>query len=163
LFILKTSTDAKPTWLDLPHGVRVQVPPLNVAVLRAAEYRAMKAFSAGKEALDLPDGVEIEDEPAGDLEGTFVQARIRALAGKIMAWEGVVDEDGEPVPITPEALDAFAAHPAVGPAFARAYESDALKLVAEKNGSAPSGSGGPAEESNTAAPAPAAVLAAPAS
>jgi hypothetical protein len=163
LFILKTSTDAQPTWLDLPHGVRVQVPPLNVAVLRAAEYRSMKAYAAGKEALCIPDGAELEDDQIAELEGIFAQARIRSLAGKILAWEGVSDENGEPLPLSPEALDAFASHPAVASAFVRAYEAETVKLVAEKNGSETSGSGDPVAASNTAEPAPADAPSAPAS
>ena len=135
-------------------GVRVWVPPLDVAALRAAEYRAMKAASEAKATAGIPDDEPASDAQVGVLEGAFTQGRIRALADRIVKWEGVVDEQGVPLPVTPEALDAFAAHPQAGLAFIRAYEQPVKAVVAEGNGSAPSSDGASVEGRNTATVAP---------
>jgi hypothetical protein len=133
--------NSAPVWLDLNNGVRVQVPPLGVAALRAAEHSSFAAYSVAKGEMDLPDDQPIPAEAAAALEGIFAEARIRALASKILAWEGIVGDDEKPLPVSPDALDAFAAHPALGAAFVRAYDASALEVVKEGNGSEATGSG----------------------
>jgi hypothetical protein len=139
--MLKLRISAASFWLSVIDGVRVFVPPLNTALLRTAEHVGYRAYSAAREAMGAPDGTELTDDQTPEMEGVFAQARIRAMAGKIEAWEGIAGEDDQPLPITPEALDAFAAHPALGRAFAIAYDASAAEAVAEGNGSKPSGSG----------------------
>jgi len=78
----------------------------------------------------------LEQAVTARLEGAFALARVRALAGQIITWEGVTDEADQVLLLTPQALDAFAAHPMAGPVFARAYDATIQPLLAEGNGSA---------------------------
>jgi hypothetical protein len=149
MLALRTSKDL--VWLDvIEPGVRVKVPPLDVAGLRSAEYRAMKAAGEAKATAGIPDDEPATDAQIGVMEGAFTQARIRALADRIVEWEGVVSEDGTALPISPDALDAFASHPQAGLAFLRAYERPVQAVVAEGNVSAPSSAGDSVEGSTTA-------------
>ena len=79
---------------------------------------------------------------------------MRALAGQIIAWEGVTDEADQALTLTPDALDAFAAHPLAGPVFARAYDAMVKPLLAQGNASANSLSGDTAVGIDTAPDAP---------
>ena len=140
--MLKLNLKPEPAWLEIGGGVRVKVPPLDTAILRAVEYTAWQAYAALKLRANEGDETRtLEGQAVAQLEGAFALARVRALAGQIIAWEGVTDEADQMLTLTPEALDAFAAHPLAGPAFARAYDATIQPLLAEGNGSAPSASG----------------------
>ncbi|MBS7792168.1 hypothetical protein KTR66_19370 [Roseococcus sp. SDR] len=158
--MLKLNLKPEPRWLEIGGGVRVKVPPLDTAILRAVEYEAWRAYSALKLAVNEGDETrQLSDLEVARLEGAFALAKVRALAGQIMAWEGVTDEEGQALHITPEALDAFAAHPIAGPAFRTAYDGTVAPLLAEGNGSEISSPGDGAAAIDTApaaAPAPAA-------
>jgi hypothetical protein len=145
------------SWLTVAGDVRVLVPPCTTATLRAAEHAAFRALASAKEAMGVEDGEKPTDEQLSELEGVFAQARIRSMATRFEQWEGLAGEDGQPLPISPEALDAFASHPALGRPFLAAYETSAIEVVQEGNGSETSGSGKPPEASNTADPAPGAA------
>jgi hypothetical protein len=151
------------SWLDLGNGVRVLVPACSTATLRVAEREAFRACADARLGMGLEDGDAQTEEQTSDIEGVFVQARIRAFASKIEGWEGIVGDDEQPLPITPEALDAFAAHPALGGVFVRRYETGVIELVKEGNGSGNSGSGKPPEAKAIAETVPAAAEPAPAS
>jgi hypothetical protein len=154
--MLKLSLNAASSaWINVLPGVRVKAPPCTTAVLRAAEHAGFRAYAAAKENFGLQDGEAASDEQVSDLEGAFAQARIRSMASKIEEWEGIGGDDAQPLPITPEALDAFAAHPALGRAYLAAYEAPALSVVAEGNDFAPTGGGKRRGAKNTAGPAPA--------
>lgn len=135
--MLKLNLNPEPFWLEIGGGVRVKVPPLDTAILRAVEYTAWQAYSALKvTATGGDDAATIDAGQVARLEGAFALARVRALAGAIIAWEGVTDEAGSPLIIAPNALDAFASHPMAGPVFARAYDATVAPLLAEGNASA---------------------------
>lgn len=149
--MLKLNLNPEPTWLEIGGGVRVKVPPLDTAILRAVEYAAWQAYSALKiTANGGDDAAALAAGEVARLEGAFALARVRALAGQIIAWEGVTDEVGAPMIISPAALDAFAAHPLAGPVFSRAYDATVKPLLAEGNGSATSSNGAGAEAIDTA-------------
>lgn len=158
--MLKLNLKPEPRWLELGGGVRVKVPPLDTAILRAVEYEAYRAYSALKLAANGGDETrELSDHEVARLEGAFALAKVRALAEQIMAWEGVTDEEGAALHITPEALDAFAGHPVAGPAFRSGYDATVAPLLAEGNGSEISSPGAGVAAIDTApaaAPAPAA-------
>ncbi|MEI6161470.1 MAG: hypothetical protein WCP77_16660, partial [Roseococcus sp.] len=100
------------------------------------EYQAFQAYAAMKSVANAGDDTAHLDTVAvARLEGAFALARTRALADQIMDWEGIAGEDGSALAPTGAALDAFAAHPVAGPAFARAYEATVGPLLAEGNGS----------------------------
>jgi hypothetical protein len=153
--MLKLRLTAAASWLDLGNGVRVFVPPCSTAMLRTAEHAGFRAYAAVREVMGVQDGDALSNDQISELEGFFAQARIRSLVSRIEAWEGIAGDDDQPLPISPEALDAFAAHPALGPAFLREYDRAALEVVAEGNGSAPSGAGKARGAKRTAEAAPA--------
>jgi hypothetical protein len=132
--MLKLNLNPEPSWLEIGGGVRVKVPPLDTAILRTVEYIAWQAYAALKvSANGGDDAAALDQAQVARLEGAFALARVRALAGQIIAWEGVTDDAGSPLIIAPAALDAFAAHPLAGPVLARAYEATIQPLVAEGN------------------------------
>lgn len=140
--MLKLNLKPEPTWLEIGGGVRVKVPPLDTAILRAVEYTAWQAYAALKQTANGGDDASVLEQAAvARLEGAFALARVRALAGQIIAWEGVTDEADQVLLLTPDALDAFAAHPLAGPVFARAYDATIQPLLTEGNASANSVSG----------------------
>jgi hypothetical protein len=153
---LTLRTSKEPIWLNvIEPGVRVKVPPLDVAVMRAAGYRAMKAAAEARISAGIGDDEVPDDAQVGVLEGAFTAARIRALAERIVEWEGIVGEDGAPLPITSDNLDAFASHPVAGMNFLNAYEAPVQAVVTEGNGSGKSTVGGTAADPSTAPAAPA--------
>jgi hypothetical protein len=79
----------------------------------------------------------------------------------VLDWEGVGDEAGEPLPVTPEGIDALLDILPLFEAFQLRYVSKGLLLEQEKNGSAPSPNGTSAGATGTAAPAPEPVASAP--
>lgn len=150
--MLKLNLKPEPFWLEVGGGIRVKVPPLDTAILRAVEYSAWQSYAGMKAAANEGDEAAVLDGAAvARLEGVFALARTRALCAQIMAWEGVAAEDGTPLAPTGEALDAFAAHPLAGPAFVKAYDATVAPLVAEGNAS---GSSLPGDGAGATATAP---------
>lgn len=149
--MLKLNLKPEPFWLEIGGGIRVKVPPLDTAILRAVEYLAWQSYAAIKAAANQGDETAPLDQAmTAKIEGAFKLARVRALASYILAWEGVAAEDGMPLAPTAEALDAFAAHPLAGTVFERAYDATVAPLVAEGNGFAATSNGGGAEATATA-------------
>ncbi|TVR80055.1 MAG: hypothetical protein EA405_11735 [Rhodospirillales bacterium] len=139
--MIRLDLSREPRWLDLGHGVRLRVGPLTTALMAAA--RSDPAVTG------LPDGASNE---------TIAVAMAKALARLVVEdWEGVGDADGNPVPVTPEGIDALLDILPLFEAFQLRYVSKGLLLEAEKNGSAPSPSGTSAGATSTADPAAAPV------
>ena len=73
---------------------------------------------------------------------TIAVAMAKALARLVvLEWEGVGDAAGEPVPVTPEGIDALLDILPLFEAFQLRYVSKGLLLEEEKNVSAPSANG----------------------
>ncbi len=89
--MLRLDLVAEPRWLDLGHGVRLRVAPLTTALMVA---------SRGDPA------IEVLPEAASDEERALVFAKAIARQA-VTDWEGVGDADGNPVPVTPGAIDAL--------------------------------------------------------
>ncbi len=104
-------------WLDLPHDVRAKVAPLNSAIISAARTDPRLAGLDG--ATDAERGLAV----------SYAIARLA-----ILEWENVGDEDGEPVEVTPEGIDALMDIPAIYDAFNMLYVAKGMRLVTEKNG-----------------------------
>ncbi|MFO1141193.1 MAG: hypothetical protein U1E59_02195 [Amaricoccus sp.] len=123
--MLRLDLSAGPRWLDLGHGVRLETAPLTTALMVAA--RSDPALEA------LP-------ETASDEARALVFAKAIARIA-VSDWEGVGDADGNPVPVTPEGLDALLEVWPIFEAFQARYVAGGLLLDAEKNASAPSPTG----------------------
>ncbi|MCW5716278.1 MAG: hypothetical protein KIS68_00455 [Bauldia sp.] len=143
--MIRLDLSREPRWLDLGHGVRLRLAPLTTALMAAA--RGDPAVS------DLPEGASNE---------TLAVAMAKALARiAVEDWEGVGDADGNPVPVTPEGIDALLDILPLFEAFQLRYVSKGLLLEQEKNASAPSPNGTSAAAIATADPVPASAVSAP--
>ena len=135
--MIRLNLTATPLWLDLAPGLRLLVGPLTTALMVSA--RADPAIEA------LPEGASQE---------ALALAMAKAVARRaVLDWEGVGDDAGNVVPVTPEGIDALLEIWPVFEAFQTQYISKGLILDAEKNVSAPSPSGPSAVATGIAPPA----------
>ena len=134
--MIRLNLTATPQWLDLAPGLRLLVGPLTTALMVSA--RADPAIEA------LPEGATQEA-----LALTMAKAVARRA---VLDWEGVGDEAGNIVPVTPEGIDALLEIWPVFEAFQTGYVGKGLILDAEKNVSAPSPSGPSAGATDIARP-----------
>ena len=133
--MIRLNLTATPQWLDLAPGLRLLVGPLTTAMMVSA--RADIAIET------LPETATTEE---------LALAMAKAVARRaILDWEGVGDEDGCVVAVTPEGIDALLEIWPVFEAFQTKYVARGLILDAEKNVSAPSPSG-PSAGANAIAP-----------
>lgn len=121
--MLRLDLKREPHWLDLGHGVRVQVRPCTTALVMAARADVRAAASATSAVNDIPSAQECR-------AAEFLRALGRLA---IEAWEGVGDAGGEPAAVTPEGIDALLDLWPLAEAFERLYLGPALLLDAEKN------------------------------
>jgi hypothetical protein len=135
--MIRLNLTATPQWLDLAPGLRLLVGPLTTALMVSA--RADLAIEA------LADTATQEE---------LALAMAKAVARRaVLDWEGVGDDAGNVVPVTPEGIDAFLEIWPVFEAFQTQYVARGLILDAEKNVSAPSPTGPSAGAIGTARPA----------
>ena len=135
--MIRLNLTATPQWLDLATGLRLLVGPLTTALMVSA--RADAAIET------MPDTATTEE---------LALAMAKAVARRaILEWEGVGDDKGDPVPVTPEGIDALLEIWPVFEAFQTQYVAKGLILDAEKNVSAPSPSGPSAGATGIAPPA----------
>ena len=123
--MIRLNLTATPEWLNIAPGLRLLVGPLTTALMVSAradpEIEAL-AEGASQEALAL----------------TMAKAVARRA---VLDWEGVGDAMGQPLPVTPEGIDALLEIWPVFEAFHTQYVARGLILDAEKNVSAPSPTG----------------------
>ena len=119
--MLRLNLCTEPRWLDLGHGVCLLVEPLTTAIMLAA--RSDPTIVAA----------------AGDAEGSASNDDLARIVAKAVArivvkdWDGVGDEDGKPLPLTPDGIDALLELWPIFEAFQTKYIAGALILDAEKN------------------------------
>jgi hypothetical protein len=118
--MIRLDLKREPRWLDLDHGVRVHVRPCTTALMMAARAEAHGSSAPSQN----------ETQAAGERTAALVKALGRL---GIQDWEGVGDADGEPVPLTPEGVDALLDLWPMAEAFERLYLGPALLLDDEKN------------------------------
>jgi hypothetical protein len=143
--MIRLNLTATPEWLDLAPGLRLLVAPLTTALMVSA--RADPAIEA------TPEGVTQEE---------LALAMSKAVARRaVLDWEGVGDDAGNIVPVSPEGIDALLEIWPVFEAFQTQYVARGLILDAEKNVSALSPTGPSAGAIGTAPPARAPARTAP--
>jgi hypothetical protein len=121
--MLRLNLSTEPRWLDLGHGVRLLVEPLTTAIMLAARSDpAIVAAAADAES----DAAHTND----DLARIVAKAVARIV---VKDWDGVGDEDGEPLTLTPEGIEALLELWPIFEAFQTKYIAGALILDAEKN------------------------------
>jgi hypothetical protein len=143
--MIRLNLTATPQWLTLAPGLRLLVGPLTTALMVSA--RADAAIET------LPETATTEE---------LALAMAKAVARRaILDWEGVGDDEGNIVPVTPKGIDALLEIWPIFEAFQTGYVAKGLILDAEKNVSAPSPSGPSAGASGIAPPAPGRARTAP--
>jgi hypothetical protein len=123
-----------PFWCELVPGVRVKLRPLTTGLMVAA--RSDPAIA------DLPKEARTE-------EAALAMAKALARSA-ILEWEGIGDAEGEPLPVSPDAIDALLDIWPIFEAFQSLYVAKGLLLDAEKNASSPVPSGSSAGATATA-------------
>jgi hypothetical protein len=121
--MLRLNLSNEPRWLDLGHGVRLLLEPLTTAVMLAA--RSDPAILAATQG-----GTDDDRSSNDDLARIVAKAVARIV---VKDWEGVGDEDGKPLPLTPSGIDALLELWPIFEAFQTKYIAGALILDAEKN------------------------------
>jgi len=135
--MIRLNLTATPQWLELVPGLRLLVAPLTTALMVSA--RADPAVET------MPDTASSEE---------MALAMAKAVARRaVLDWEGVGDDAGNAVPVTPEGIDALLEIWPVFEAFQTSYVARGLILDAEKNASSPAPSGPSAGASAIAPPA----------
>ena len=143
--MIRLNLTATPQWLDLAPGLRLLVGPLTTALMVSA--RTDTAIES------LPDTASTEE---------LALAMAKAVARRaILDWEGVGNNKGDPVTVTPEGIDALLEIWPVFEAFQTQYVAKGLILDAEKNAFAPSPTGPSAGATGIAPPVKEPVLTAP--
>ncbi len=135
--MIRLNTSTEPRWFDLLPGLRLKVAPVTTAIMAAARADA-----------------RLEDLGPEASKEELAVALAQAVAGRVVTeWEGVGDEEGEPVEISPEGIHSLLNIWPVFEAFQLQCLAPAVLLESEKNGSAPSLNGTSAAATDTARPA----------
>ena len=134
--MIRIQLSPEPQWLDLGHGVRLQLLPLTTALIVATRSD--------------PEVQSLDAEASNDSRAAVFAAALARRA--VVDWEGVGNADGDPLNVTPEGIDALLSLWPIFEAFNLHYVSRGMLLDAEKNGSAPSPTGTSAGATATARP-----------
>ena len=135
--MIRIQLSPEPQWLDLGHGVRLQLLPLTTALMVATRSD--------------PELQALNPDASNDSRAAVFAAALARRA--VVDWEGVGDEGGKAIAVSPEGIDALLSLWPIFEAFNLQYVSRGMLLDAEKNGSAPSPTGTSAEATATARPA----------
>ena len=123
--MIRLNLTNRPEWLDLLPGLRVLVAPLTTALMVSARADPL-----------------IEGLPAASSQEDMALAMAKAVARRaVLEWDGVGDEDGNPIAVSPDGIDALLEIWPVFEAFQAQYVARGLMLDQEKNASAPSPTG----------------------
>ncbi len=135
--MIRLDLSTEPKWLDLGSGLRLHVLPVTTATMVAAR-----------------NDPTVESLPKDASQEQMAVVMAKAVARRVVAdWEGVGDESGKPVPVTPEGIDALLDIWPVFEAFQTRCLAPHLMLDAEKNASSPLPNGTSAGARPTARPA----------
>ncbi|WP_287882880.1 MULTISPECIES: hypothetical protein [Paracoccus] len=135
--MIRLNLSTEPVWVDLLPGLRLRVAPVTTAIMASARADAsLDEFNP--------------DAPKEVLAVVMAQAVARRV---VTEWEGVGDDEGAPLPVTNEGIDALLDIWPVFEAFQTKVLGPHLVLESEKNGFAPSRNGTSAAATNTAKPA----------
>ena len=135
--MIRINLSPEPQWLDLGHGVRLQLLPLTTALMVATRSDpAVQALSA---------------DASNDTRAAVFAAALARRA--IVDWDGVGDADGTVIAVSPEGIDALLSLWPIFEAFNLLYVSRGMLLDVEKNVFAPSPTGTSVGATTTARPA----------
>lgn len=135
--MIRLDLSPEPQWLDLGHGVRLQLLPLTTALMVATRSD--------------PTVQGLDPDSSNDARAAIFAGALARRA--VVDWEGVGDADGNLLALTPEGIDALLSLWPIFEAFNLHYVSRGMLLDAEKNGSAPLPTGTSVGATVTARPA----------
>jgi hypothetical protein len=135
--MIRLDLSPEPQWLDLGHGVRLQLLPLTTALMVATRAD--------------PSVQDLDPEASNDARAAIFAGALARRA--VVDWEGVGDAEGNVLSVTPEGIDALLSLWPIFEAFNLHYVSRGMLLDTEKNGSASSPTGTSAGATATARPA----------
>ena len=119
--MIRINLSPEPQWLDLGHGVRLQLLPLTTALMVATRSD--------------PAVQDLEPDASNDSRAAVFAAALARRA--VIGWDGVGDERGNVLDVSPDGIDALLSLWPIFEAFNLQYVSRGMLLDAEKNGSAP--------------------------
>jgi hypothetical protein len=123
--MIRLDLSPEPQWLDVGHSVRLKLLPLTTALMVATRSD--------------PEVQDLDPEASNDARAAIFAGALARRA--VVDWEGVGDADGNPLPVSPDGIDALLSLWPIFEAFNLGYVSRGMLLDAEKNGSAPSPTG----------------------
>ena len=135
--MIRINLSPEAQWLDLGHGVRLQLLPLTTALMVATRSD--------------PAVQDLAADASNDTRAAVFAAALARRA--VIGWEGVGDESGNALEVSSDGIDAVLSLWPIFEAFNLHYVSRGMLLDAEKNGSAPLPTGTSAGATATARPA----------
>ena len=134
--MIRLDLSTEPKWLDLGSGLRLLVLPVTTATMVAAR-----------------NDPTVESLPKDASQEQMAVVMAKAVARRIVTdWEGVGDQSGMPMSVTPEGIDALLDIWPVFEAFQTRCLAPHLMLDVEKNASSPLPNGPSAGAKATARP-----------
>ena len=127
--MIRLDLPREPLWLDLPHGVRLLVRPLDTATDAAA--RATAVTDLRERGQTAPPAAAKESWRAGQTKDALARALGQLT---ILDWSGVLLADGSPAPVTAESVALLMAIPKIATAFLRQIYAPLDRLAAEGDG-----------------------------
>ena len=127
--MIRLDLPREPHWLDLPHGVRLQVRPLDTATDAAA--RAAAVTDLRERGKDVPPAAAKDSWRMGQTKDALARALGQLT---ILDWSGVLLADGSPAPITAESVALLMAIPKIATAFLRQIYAPLDRLASEGEG-----------------------------
>ena len=127
--MIRLNLPRDPHWLDLPHGVRLLVCPLDTAIDAAA--RAASVTDLRERGQTAPPAAAKEPWRLGQTKDALARA-VGQLT--ILEWSGVLLADGSPAPVIAESVALLMAIPKIATAFLRLIYAPLDRLAAEGEG-----------------------------
>ncbi|MGY6704716.1 hypothetical protein [Roseinatronobacter sp.] len=151
--MLRLNISRKPHWLEFAPGVRVLLQPADIELVSDAQSDPDFVEALGADHLPADDDAALAMPPA-QKQRVGLALAIAMAKRAIIAWEGMEDEDGQPIaePFD-EGVEALLRIPSVFRKFQDSYMAPAMYLAAEGNASGVSPNGISAVAPNIARPA----------
>ena len=127
--MIRLDLPREPHWLDLPHGVRLLVRPLDTATDAAA--RAAAVTDLRERGQTAPPAAAKESWRAGQTKDALARALGQLT---ILDWSGVLLADGSPASVTAESVALLMSIPKIATAFLRLIYAPLDRLAAEGEG-----------------------------
>ncbi len=127
--MIRLDLSREPHWLDLPHGVRLLVRPLDTATDAAARVAAITDLR--QRGQTAPPAADKEAWRAGQTKDALARTLGQLT---IIDWSGVLLADGSPAPVSAETVGLLMAIPRIATEFLRLIYAPLDRLAAEGEG-----------------------------